>query len=92
MSIQLTPKTESLIGKMIATGHYADASEVIEQAVHLLEAHERGDRIIRSVASARAAVERGEFYEETNEFWDSLERDAEELERQGVPFNPDVLP
>lgn len=92
MAIQLTPKTEALIEEMISTGNYVDASEVIEQAVRFLEAHERKQRLIRSVSAAREAVDRGEFYEDTDEFWESLERDADERDRQGIPINPDVLP
>ena len=58
-----------------------------------LEARERRARQLRdSVADGIAAIERGEGIEPTPELMDELEREAEELHRQGKQPKPAVCP
>ena len=92
MSVTLTPELEALIEEILATGRYADAGDVIEQAVRQLEERERRQRLQASVAEGFAAIERGEGVELTPERWEEIERDADEADRQGLPINPDVCP
>src|SRR5215217_3983536 len=92
MSVTLTPELEALIEEILATGRYADAGDVIEQAVRQLEERERRQRLQASVAEGFAAIERGEGVELTPELWEEIEREADEADRQGLPINPDVCP
>src|SRR5215217_447613 len=90
MSVTLTPELEALIEEILATGRYADAGDVIEQAVRQLEERERRQRLQASVAEGFAAIERGEGVELTPELWEEIEREADEADRQGLPSNPDA--
>src|SRR5215204_5616626 len=90
MSVTLTPELEALIEELLATGRYADAGEVIEQAVRQLEERERGLRLRASVAEGFATIQRGEGVELTPELWQEFEREADEADRQGLPINPDA--
>jgi antitoxin ParD1/3/4 len=92
MTVQLTPQLELVIEEMLATGRFADAGEVIEEAVRLLEERERGRRLRASVAEGFAAIKRGEGVELTPQLMDELTREADEYERQGLPLDPDVCP
>jgi Arc/MetJ-type ribon-helix-helix transcriptional regulator len=92
MTIQLSPKIESVVEELVSTGHFVDATDVVERAILLLEECERGDRLRLSLAGAIAAIRRGEGYEDTQEFWAELNAEADERERQGIRIKPDVLP
>jgi antitoxin ParD1/3/4 len=92
MSVTLTPELEALIDELLATGRYANAGDVIEQAVRQLEERERRLRLQASVTEGFAAIERGEGVALTPELWEEIERDADEADRQGLPINPDVCP
>jgi Arc/MetJ-type ribon-helix-helix transcriptional regulator len=41
MVVSLTPEQEKLIAKAIGTGHYRDATEVLDDALHALEEKQR---------------------------------------------------
>jgi putative addiction module CopG family antidote len=90
MTVELSPRLENMIEEMIATGHYADAGDVIELAVRLLEMHDRRQRLRASAAESFAAIKRGEGIELTPQLMDELSREADEHERLGLPLNPDV--
>jgi antitoxin ParD1/3/4 len=90
MTVTLTPRLEALISEMLATGRYADADDVLEQGVRLLEERERRRRLRESVAEGFAAIERGEGVELTSDLWEEIEREADEADRQGRPIRPDV--
>jgi putative addiction module CopG family antidote len=92
MTVQLTPKLELVIEEMLATGRFADAGAVIEEAVLLLEEREHGRRLRASVAEGFAAIKRGEGVELTPKLMDELAREADEYERDGMPLDPDVCP
>jgi antitoxin ParD1/3/4 len=41
MNVHLTPQLESLVRKKVKTGRYNSASEVVREALRLLEEHDR---------------------------------------------------
>lgn len=90
MTVTLTPQLETLIEQMLATGHFTDAGDVLEQGVLLLKERERRQRLRESVDEGFAAIRRGEGVELTPELWEEIERDADEAERQGKQINSDV--
>ena len=89
MSIQLTPRTEALIRQRLDSGHYATADEVIEDALRLLDAH---DRRLQRLRAAIAEGDEGEAIPWTPELTQQLSREADERARQGLKPHPDVCP
>jgi antitoxin ParD1/3/4 len=64
MSITLTPEQEQLIQAKLATGRYANVTEIIADALQLLEKRDRYDRWVEEVRAkidtAAAQLDRGE--------------------------------
>lgn len=92
MAVQVSPKLESEITDLIATGDYADAEDVIERGVHLLLEVRRREQLIASVDEAFASLDRGEGQVLTPELWDEIWDQAMDDERAGRPLDPDVCP
>lgn len=56
MNVSLTPKLEKYIQKKVESGRYTSASEVVREALRLLEAEEVRERELREF---RAMLDRG---------------------------------
>ena len=63
MNVSLTPQLEQFVNTKVGSGRYNSASEVVREALRLLEEHDR----------ARAA-QLGEFNQELGRRLDSLDR------------------
>jgi antitoxin ParD1/3/4 len=63
MNVSLTPDLEQFVQQKVETGRYTSASEVVREALRLLEEHEQ----------ARAA-QIGAFHEELSRRLDALDR------------------
>jgi antitoxin ParD1/3/4 len=95
MVVTLTPQIEAMIQQRLETGRYSDASEVVREALRLLEerdreaqlAHVRA-RVLEGLESAR----RGELIEFNEEYLEQLDRDVEEAFLRGDTPDPDVCP
>jgi antitoxin ParD1/3/4 len=93
MSVQLPPRVEARIEQMISTGRYADAGEVIEQALRLLEARERDLAWLRAeLAIGEAQEARGELVELTPDRFEEIKRQALDDARRGTPIRDAVKP
>lgn len=92
MTVYLTPQLEALILQKVESGRYNDASEVVQEALRLLEARDRLARLRAAIAIGDAQFARGEFEEWSPELMDRLEREAEEHARLGLPIDDDVTP
>lgn len=92
MSITLSPHAEALTQERLESGHYANADEVIEAAVTLLEAREQFERLRASLLTADKQVREGYVVEWTPELRQRLRDEADEMDRQDVPLDPDVCP
>jgi antitoxin ParD1/3/4 len=57
MNISLTPQLEKLVQDRVKSGRYTSASEVIREALRLLETHDRA--IDQGLAQLRADVDAG---------------------------------
>jgi antitoxin ParD1/3/4 len=57
MNVSLTPQLEELVKRKVESGRYGSASEVVREALRLLEEHDR----LRSmrVAELRAEIQQG---------------------------------
>ncbi|MEA2585457.1 MAG: Bacterial antitoxin of ParD toxin-antitoxin type system [Thermomicrobiales bacterium] len=76
--MQLTPRLEAKIEELVASGHYADAGDVIDKAVQLLAERER------KLARLRAELAIGEEQERRGEVVDLTRERFEEIKRQAL--------
>lgn len=65
MNVSLTPELERLVSRRVASGRYGSASEVVREALRLLEEREsfrqaRLEQLRRDVGAGLRALERGE--------------------------------
>ena len=89
----LTPQAEAEIARLVASGQYADASDVVDKAVHLLAERERKLQWLRNeIAIGAEQVRRGELIEFTPELFEEIKRQAAENARQGMPVKDAVKP
>src|SRR3974390_3891045 len=66
MNVSLTPELEQFIQDKVASGRYTSASEVVREALRLLEEHERSraarlEEFNRELQRRIDALDRGEF-------------------------------
>ena len=85
MNISLTPQLEKLIQEKVASGRYGSASEVIREALRLLDDQEklyqiRLEELRREVQIGIDQADRGEFSDATPE--SIMERVSHKLERE----------
>ncbi len=92
MPVTLTPQIEAAILKKLESGKYANAGDVVEAALKLLEVHEREERLLEALQIGLDQIERGEVVKWTPELMDRLERDADAMVRSGKPIKADVQP
>jgi antitoxin ParD1/3/4 len=92
MNVTLTARLEALVRSKIASGQYSDASEVVEEALRLLDARDKRERLRAALAIGEAQFDRGEFEEWSPELLDRLEREADENARLGLSIDDDVTP
>ena len=92
MNVSLTPQLEAFVRSKVESGRYNNASEVMREALRLLEARDRLDRLRAAIAVGDAQIARGEVEEWTPDFVERLLQEAAEEERAGVPISDDVLP
>jgi antitoxin ParD1/3/4 len=93
LNVSLTPQLESLVRQKVESGSYNNASEVVRDALRLLDARDRQLSWLRSrMADAAAQIECGEMIEVTGTFWDDLNREVEARIARGHVPSPDVCP
>ena len=93
MTVTLSPELEALVRDKIESGRYADAGEVVEDALRLLE--ERDKRLQELRAELQIGLdqeERGELVDWTSDFMARLKDEADERTRRGLPVKDAVKP
>lgn len=60
MNVSLTPQLEQLVRDKVASGFYNNASEVIREALRLMEVRDHATQLQREVARGFAQLDRGE--------------------------------
>jgi antitoxin ParD1/3/4 len=83
---------ETLVRQKVQTGLYNNASEVVREALRLLDERDRTRRLREAIGVGLAQAERGETRPLTAELLAQIIQDAEEMARQGKQPNPDVCP
>ena len=93
MVIQLSPNLEKKIAALVASGHFADANEVVDTAVQLLEGQERKTQLLRNLLQIGfEQEERGELIEYTPGLMDELAEESERRFLAGEIASPVVCP
>lgn len=93
MPVQVLTRTEDEIDKLVASGQYANAGEVIGAAVRLLAERERKLRWLRDeLAIGEEQERRGELIELTPERFEEITRRGFDDARNGKPIKDAVQP
>ncbi len=87
MNVHLTPELESLVQSKVKTGRYNSASEVVREALRLLEERDQIRRLQiqelrKKINAGWASLERGEGVD-GEEFFRALDRGEKKLARNG---------
>lgn len=93
MTVMLSPESEALVRDKIESGRYADAGEVVQDALRLLD--ERDKRLQELRAELQIGLdqeERGGLVGWTPNFMARLTQEADERSRLGLPARDAVKP
>lgn len=79
-NISLTPRLEKYVAQKVASGRYQSASEVVREAIRIMEQHERSlDDMRRKIAVGLDQARRGELLDGEAVFHELEERLATKL-------------
>ena len=92
MEITLTPKAEALIRQKVADGRFANAADVVEAAVKLLDTRDRYEYLRGLILAAEQEIQDGKVVDWTPELHRQWRREAEERAHEDFPLDPDVCP
>jgi antitoxin ParD1/3/4 len=81
-----------MLRQRVASGRYNSASEVVREALRLLEERERMEHLRSLLAVGLEQASRGELVEFTPEWIEDLDRRVEERYLRGEEPDPDVCP
>jgi antitoxin ParD1/3/4 len=87
MNVSLAPYLEAMIQQKAQSGRYNNASEVVREALRLLEERDAFQRLAAAIDVEVQEIKRGEEIPWTPDLIATLRREAEEEERLGVPFD-----
>ena len=92
MNINLTPQLEAIIRAKVESGLYNNSSEVVREALRLLEQRDKEETLRAAIAVGIEAVGRGGVIEWTPQLMDEIWREAEKAAAAGQKPHPDVCP
>lgn len=92
MNVSLTPQLEAMVRRKVESGLYNNASEVVREALRLMEERDRFRRLQRAIALADAQHARGEVATWTSDSLAELIQEADEADRLGLPISDGVQP
>jgi len=92
MNVTLSPKREAMVRRKIESGQFNDPSDVVEEALRLMEEQERYARLKAAVAIGDEQYARGEVTTWTADSLQELKREADEEDRLGLPIRNEVQP
>ena len=92
-SVSLGDHFTRFIDEQVESGRYGSASEIIREGLRRIEAEERQLAWLREqLAIGLADYKAGNVYEESDEFWEDLNREVDERLRRGDKPSPHVCP
>jgi antitoxin ParD1/3/4 len=74
MNVSLTPELEAMIRQQVDSGRYNNASEVVREALRLLDEHQRVQHLRSLLAVGLEQAQRGELVEFTPELVEDIAR------------------
>lgn len=92
MNVSLTPQLEAMIRQRVESGRYNNASEVVREALRLLEEQERVQHLRSLLAVGLEQAHRSELVEFTPELFMDIDRRVEERFNRGDDPDPNVCP
>lgn len=92
MNVNLTPQLEAMVRDKVESGLYNNASEVVREALRLMEERDRFRRLKQAIAVGDAQYARGEVTTWTKETLAELIKEADEADRLGLPISDEVQP
>ena len=92
MIVTLTPELEAMVQRKLESGPYADAGEVVREALQLMEERDRLQRLRAAVLEGVEQVERGEGRLYTPELRAEIHQAARKMSREGRQPHDDVVP
>jgi len=92
MNVSLTPELEAMIQQQVDSGRYNNASEVVREALQLLDERDRLEHLRSLVLVGLEQAQRGELVEFTPELFEEIDRRVEERLLRGEEPDPDVCP
>jgi antitoxin ParD1/3/4 len=92
MNVSLTPELEAMIRQQVDSGRYNNASEVVREALRLLDEHQRVQHLRSLLAVGLEQAQHDELVEFTPELLEDISRRAKERSLRGEEPDPDVCP
>lgn len=95
MNIYLGKHFEAMVRAKVASGRYANASEVVREALRRMEAHdEKLERLRAKIDEGLASIERGDVIEITDldAYFEDLNRRVTEAARSRTPVGEHAVP
>jgi antitoxin ParD1/3/4 len=89
MNVSLTPQLEDIIKRKVASGMYGNASEVVREALRLMDERDRYQELRAEVAAGFEQIERSDTVPLNME---GIKQAAREASRQSHKVNPVVIP
>jgi antitoxin ParD1/3/4 len=94
MHVELTPQLEAMVREKVASGLYNNASEVVREALRIMDEYEqtRRETLKAALAIGQAQLDRGEGSIYTSESLATIKRNAERKLVAGRKPKADVCP
>ena len=92
ISISLTPELVGMIKAKVESGRYTSTSEVIREAIRIMDQRDQLARLRSELAIGDAQIERGEVSEWTDTSMQEILAEADEEDRLGLPIPDHVRP
>jgi antitoxin ParD1/3/4 len=92
MNVSLSPQLEALVRRKIETGPYNNATEVVQEALKVLDERDRAAQLKAALAVGEEQFRRGDTIPFTPELVEEMKREAERMAQEGVEPDPDVCP
>lgn len=92
MNVTLSPKHEAMIRRKVESGQFDDPSDVVADALTLMEQRDRFERLKAAIALGDESYQRGETIPLTPELMEEIKEDARRMARNGEKPDPDVWP
>lgn len=92
MNVSLTPELEAMVKEKVESGRYASSSEVIREALRIMEREEKKRVLIEALNEGYEQIERGETIEFNRSEFERIMEEARANAHSGRPVNDLVKP